>query len=252
MSHNYFGTESLNSRPNSDCRWWLKGVLLLSMIALVSGCEKAVPRVTIDNTGDSTMIVKVDGKEAAKIPPRQFQRIPLAPGTYNFEVIAEGRQIFSGMRMIEESSSTLAARNYIFNPRSDQGYAVCKVVYGSTAFSEFSTDAMVKMAQYYTGEELDKEKYAYLKVKPYAEPMKSSTWFELPSSVGYILHDPPQVAYTRGGSTSKKALTRISKADFVLLKKLHKIESPGPGDLEKLMAVSARALDSLSLLEPLR
>lgn len=230
---------------------WLLGALLVSGIALSSGCQKAVPRVTIDNTGAGTMLVKVDGKEVAKIPEYGFQRIHLEPGAHDFEILVNGKQIFSGMRMIEESSSSLAARNYIFNPRSNQGYAVCKVVYGSTAFSEFSTDAMVKMAEYYSGEKLDKEKYAYLKIKPYAQPMKSSTWFELPSGVGYILHDPPQIAYTRGGSTSKRALTRISKADHQLLKRLHKVESPGPGDLEDLIAASVRTLDSLSQLEPL-
>lgn len=239
-------------RSSRNKTQWLLGVLLLSVMALSVGCEKAVPRVTVDNTGDSTMIVKVDGKEAARIPARGFQRIPLTPGTHNFEILADGKQIFSGIRMIEESNSSLAARNYIFSPRSNQGYAVCKVVYGSNAFSEFSSDAMVKMAEYYTGEKVDKEKYAYMKVKPYAEPMKSSTWFELPSGVGYILHDPPQVAYTRSGSTSKRALTRISKSDQQLLKQLHKIDSPNPGDLEDLIAVSARALDSLSQLEPLR
>ena len=230
----------------------LAALLILGVLTASSvGCGSATPRVIVDNTSSSPMIVKIDGKTAAKIPAHEFQTIPLVPGKYQFEVKSNGREVFKGMRIIEESDSSLASRNYLLCPHSNTGYAVCKVVYGSNAFGELASDAVVKLAEYHTGQKADKKKYAFQKIKTYAEPMRSTTWFEIPDFTGYILRDPPQVAYTRhGGSTSKRALTRISKADHARLKKFHRLENPTEADVDAFKAVTSRALDSLAQLEP--
>ncbi|MEM8946246.1 MAG: hypothetical protein AAGD11_13820 [Planctomycetota bacterium] len=227
-------------------------VLFSALTIASAGCGEAIPQITIDNTGTSPLIVKIDGKTAAKVAPHEFQRIRLAPGKYQVEVKSNGQRLFVGQRIVEGSGSALAAKNYVFNPRSNRGYAVCKVVYGSKAFSDLTDEAIVTLAEYQSGKKVNRAKLEYMQVKRYAEPTSSTTWFALPSGVGYILNDPPQVAYTRGGSTSKRALTRISKADHAKLKKLHRIESPSAVDLDELKAVSGRALDSLSMLKSLQ
>jgi hypothetical protein len=89
-------------------------------------------------------------------------------------------------------------------------------------------------------------------MKKYAEPMPAVTWFELPSGVQFILREPPESVYSKYGSETRRALTRVPAKDHAQLRRSHAIEQPTERDVASLGSVTERVLDSMSNLPPSR
>lgn len=229
-------------------RSWLSALALT--ICVASGCGNPAASVIIDNTSPSTMVVKIDGKTAARIDGHSFHTIRLMPGRYPMEIEVGGRRVFRGTRVVEEADGFLASKTYVFNPASSAKYASCKVVYGDSMLSEATESAIVTLAENYTGKKVDETRLKYIQVKRYAIPMPGSSWFELPGGISYILRDAPEYVYTRSAETSRRVLTRLPKDVHSRLRKAHRIENPTEQDLYALIDVTEEAIDSMSLLEP--
>lgn len=230
---------------------WHPLVLILGML-LTSfvGCGTPAASVIIDNTSPSTMIVKVDGKQAAKIDGNTFQTIRVLPGQYAIEVEVGGRRVFKGMPTIAESDSILAGKMYLFNPAAKERYAVCKVVYGGSLLGDAAEDAFISLAEHYKGEQVDQTKVQYHRIKRCAEPMPGGSWFELPGGISYILRDAPESVYSKSPETSRCVLTRISRDEHSRLSKAHRVENPTTDDLNQLTRITTSVLASMSRLEP--
>jgi hypothetical protein len=216
-----------------------------------TGCGEPNAVVVIDNGGAATMVVEINGQPAGMIEPGQFKSFGYPPGDYKFVIQSGGETLFDGTKTLEPSQRFGFGREYIWNPGGENRYAVCKVVYGDQLFSDMTNSAIVAFAEAHTGQKADPTRVEFIKLKKYAEPMPSSSWFELPPGVQYTLRNPPDTVYTRSGSDSRRALTRISREDHAQLKNAHSVENPSPYDLEILTEVTERALDSLYDLEPL-
>jgi hypothetical protein len=220
------------------------------VLCLAVGCGTPAASVIIDNTSPSTMTVKVDGKQAARIEGHSFQTIRLLPGSYEMEVEVGGRRVFKGLRTIEESDTVLAGKMYLFNPTAKERYAVCKVIYGGSLLSDATEDAFISLAEHYKGEKVDETKLQFYRIKKCAEPLPGGSWFALPGGISYILRDAPESVYTKSAETSRRVLTRISREDHSQLGKAHRIEEPTEKDLNNLVRVTERVLASMSELEP--
>lgn len=219
-------------------------------VSTTAGCGTPAASVIIDNTSPSTMVVKVDGQQAARIDGHTFQTLRLMPGSYDMEIEVGGRRVFKGARVVEESDTFLAGKMYLFNPTSSDRYAVCKVVYGGSLLSDTTEDAFIKLAENYKGEKVDETKLQYYRIKKCAEPMPGGSWFELPGGISYILRDAPETVYTRSTETTRRVLTRISKEEHRRLRQAHRVENPTQQDVYALAEVTERVLDSMSKLEP--
>jgi hypothetical protein len=114
--------------------------------------------------------------------------------------------------------------------------------------SEHTDEAIVKFAEYYKGEQADPMLVEFIKMKKYAEPMPPTAWFELPSGVQFILREPPDSVYSRSGSETRRALTRVPAKDHSQLRRGHAIEKPSEKDLVALGSVTERVLDTMSNL----
>jgi hypothetical protein len=225
-------------------------VALALGVSTAVGCGTPAASVIIDNTSPSSMVVKVDGQQAAKIEGHTFQTLRLMPGSYEMEVEVGGRRVFKASRVIEESDTFLAGKMYLFNPTSSARYAVCKVVYGGSLLTDATENAFIKLAENYKGEKVDETKLQYYRIKKCAEPMPGSSWFELPGGISYILRDAPDSVYTRSPETTRRVLTRISKEEYHQLRQAHRVENPTQQDVYALAEVTERVLDSMSELEP--
>lgn len=228
---------------------WL-GLVALPLVA-AAGCGEPNAAVIIDNAGNaSAMSVIIDGKEAGSVDANDYKMFWMPPGEHKFYLTSGGRTQFNGNKVLETSKSWGHGRKYVFNPRGNQRYAVCKVVYGDSFVTDNAENAMVKLAEHYKGQKVDPILVEYVKVKRYAEPMPAAAWFELPSGVQYILRDPPESVYSRYGSESRRVLTRISARDYAQLRRGYMIEDPTEQDLDSLANVTERVLDSLAQLPP--
>lgn len=242
-----------STRPAASTRTVHRLACLCVLAIAVSGatgCGEPNAVVVIDNGGDATMVVDVNDQPAGVIEPGEFKSFSYPPGDYKFVIQSGGKTIFDGTKTLEPSEYFGFGREYIWNPGGQNRYAVCKVIYGSDLMSDLTNSAIVKFAEAHTGQKADPTRVEFIKLKRYAEPMPSSSWFELPRGIQYTLRNPPDEVYTRGGSTSRRALTRISKRDHAKLQNAHAVENPTPQDLEILHEVTERALDSLYDLEP--
>jgi hypothetical protein len=225
--------------------------VLLASLALLVGCGEPNASVIIDNAGGhSTMNVVIDGQESGTIPAGDFKIFWMPPGEHKFYLTSNGRTLFNGAKQLDTSRSWGFGREYVFNPMGNQRYAVCKVVYGSTVFSDNAENAMIKFAEQYKGQKADPMLVEYVKIKRYAEPMPATAWFELPSGVQFILREPPDSVYSKSGSESRRALTRVSAKDHAQLRRGHMIEQPSEKDLYALGSVTERVLDTMGNLPP--
>jgi hypothetical protein len=228
---------------------WL-GLVALPLLT-ATGCGEPNASVIIDNAGNgSPLSVAIDERPAGSIPAGDFKVYALPPGEHSFSIVSNGRTLFNGKKHLDTARSWGWGREYVFNPLGNQRYAVCKVVYGSSLFSEHTDDAVVKLAEYYRGEKVDPTLVEYVKIKKYAEPMPPAVWFELPSGVQFVLRQPPESMYSRYGSETRRALTRIPAKDHATLRRAHTIEKPTQEDLFALGNVTERALNSLDTLPP--
>jgi hypothetical protein len=238
----------MQARRGQRLIWF--GILAIAACG-ATGCGEPNAIVVIDNGGAATMIVEVNDQPAGVIEPGQFKSFGYPPGDYKFVIKSGGETLFDGTKTLEPSEYFGFGREYIWNPGGENRYAVCKVVYGDQLFSDLTNSAIVKFAEAQSGQKADPTRVEFIQLKRHAEPMPSSSWFELPRGVQYTLRNPPDEVYTRNGSDSRRALTRISREDHAQLKNAHAIENPTPQDLEILNEVTGRALDSLYDLEPL-
>jgi hypothetical protein len=221
------------------------------MLIVAVGCGEPNASVTIDNSGEAALVVEVNDEPKAMIEPGTFQTLSFPPGEYNFKVQAAGETLFEGTKTLEPSKSFGSGREYVWNPDGGNRYAVCKVVYGDMVFGSAAESAILKFAEQHTGQKADPTRVDFIKMKRYAEPMPADPWFELPLDCMYTLRNPPESVYTRGGSTARRALTRISKEDHHQLQTVFAVENPTESDLEILAEVTVRTLDSLEFLEPI-
>jgi hypothetical protein len=241
---------NVGTRSFLSSRLALFGILAAAACG-ATGCGEPNATVVIDNGGAATMIVEVNDQPAAMIEPGEFKSLSYPPGDYKFVVQSGGETLFDGTKTLEPSERFGFGREYIWNPGGENRYAVCKVVYGDQIFGEAAQSAIVAFAEAHTGQKADPTRVEFIKVKRYAEPMPSSPWFELPRGVMYTLCNPPDHVYTKGGSDSRRALTRISKEDHAQLQNAHSVENPTEQDLGLLIEATERALDSLYELDPL-
>ena len=233
-------------RAGLNLSWY--GLFLPLCAAL--GCGEPSASIFIDNGFDQAMILQLDDKEAARIEPGQVGTISLPPGTYLCQVVCDGRTLFNGRKTIEPSESLGTGRQYVWNPGGDFRYAACKVIYGSLDIGEAAENAIVGFAETYSGQKADPTKLKFIQLKRYAEPMPATTWFELPAGISYVLRNPPEHVYSRTGSDSRRALTRISPDDHAQLQHFHALEQPSSNDVDNLFEVTQYALDSLENLTP--
>ena len=248
MNHRTHRSISKVAGPRATTCLWL-GALAMTLTAAV-GCGEPNATVTIDNSGEAALVVEVNDLPKAMIEPGTFQTLSFPPGEYKFKLQSAGETLFDGMKTLEPSEVFGFGREYIWNPGGENRYAVCKVMYGSMIFGNAAEDAILKFAEQHTGQKADPARVEFFKIKRYAEPMPSTTWFEMPRGVMYTLKNPPESVYTRSGSTSRRALTRISKEDHRQLQTVYSIENPTESDVEILAEVAERALNSLEFLQP--
>jgi hypothetical protein len=221
------------------------GALVLSLSGIV-GCGEPAAVVFIDNGGQAAMVVEVDGQPAAMIEPGEHESLSFPPGDYKFHVKSGGETLFDGSKTLERSDRFGFGRQYVWNPGGEHRYAACKVVYGSTLVSDAAENAIVKFAEHQTGQKADPLKLQSLRLKRFAEPMPAASWFELPPGILYILTNPPEYVYSRTGSDSRRALTRISKQDHAELQRTRAVDNPSERDVQALAEATEKALDSLA------
>lgn len=231
----------------------LRLCLLFLPLVLAAGCGEPNASVIIDNAGNrNLMSVAIDGQPAGSIPAEDFKIYYLPPGEHDFSLVSGGRKLFNGSKHLDTARSWGWGREYVFNPLGNQRYAVCKVVYGGDLISEHTDDAIVKFAEYYKGQAADPMLVEYVKMKKYAEPMPPAPWFELPSGVQFILREPPDSVYSKYGSETRRALTRVSSKDHAALRRGHAVEQPTEQDLIVLGSVTERVLNTMEDLPPSR
>jgi hypothetical protein len=238
---------SVSSRP----RWIALGAIVALAIVAATGCGEPQVSIYVDNGGAEEMTVEVNSQTACTVPPGEHKAIHLPPGDYRFVVSRAGETLYDGMRTLEPSEHFGFGREYVWNPGREHFYAACKVDYGSRALKDAAQSAIVKLAEAHTGQKADPVHVEFLQLKRYAEPMPSTDWFELPRGIQYILRDAPEHVYTKTGSDTRRALTRVSRDVHELLLRTHAVEHPTPEDLEILRFASDEAIASLADLEPI-
>ena len=215
--------------------------LTIMLIFAGAGCNMSGADVWIyvDNAGTETMIVTLDGTEAATISPGEFAKIGCDAGERRLHVRCGTEVLFDGVKDLKKSDSLGVARRYFFNPDNLNRYRTYTIQYGSNPFEGLSK--LLKGNSAVDPENQVRGACAELIAE--ANLLPSESWFEVPRGA-YVLTDLPSFVVTRGHSEKRTALTRVDPKDYALIEAAGKNKNPTVQDLEALEEVVERVLDT--------
>ncbi|HZN34421.1 MAG TPA: hypothetical protein VFB80_11400 [Pirellulaceae bacterium] len=208
---------------------WLSLLAALSLSGLL-GCAPGNVWVYIDNAGDEPLVVKVDGKEAAKIPPGEFAELNYPPGEYQFLITAGGQTVCDLKKNLEKSDTFGRTRKYLFNPDKNNCYGSYEVKYGGSRLDGVMEASLLSHQK----DPKIRAKYAYNKLLKEIDLVSTDAWNDV-SGVEYILSPPPETMMTRSGSSRRvTVLDRLDKDDYRRLKEMSRRDNPDDADVDEL------------------
>jgi len=210
-------------------RWF---PLVAVLIAGCSGCSVSPGKVWvyIDNAGQEPLVVKVDGKEAAKIEPGEFAELQYPPGEYQFCITRGSETVCDLPRKLEKSDKFGQTRKYLFNPDKLNLYQSFEVKYGGSRLDGVMTASLLSFQK----DQKIRNQYIYKQLLKEIKLVPTDAWNDI-SGVEYVLKEPPETMLTRSGSSRRiTVLDRIEQRDYDRLSAAAKIESPNEADIDAL------------------
>jgi hypothetical protein len=218
--------------------------LMMPLVFGSVGCGVLGPNgnvwVYIDNGGDQSMVVTVDGQEEeVTIAPDQFEKIECPAGERRFCVRCGDKTLFDGTQDLQSSDQIGVVRRYFLNPDHRNRYVILTVKYGGSRL-----DGLLET--YLKGSPEDPQsarRAAYQKLANQAQLLPSTPWFEVPVGA-HVLTPLPKVVVTRGYSERRTVLTRVDPKDYAFIEAARANQNPSADDLKALTEVVERVLDS--------
>ena len=210
---------------------WLGLLVGLSFTGAV-GCSlpPGNVRVYIDNSGTRPLVVQVDGKEAATIPPGEFKELEYPPGEYQFLITSDGQTVCDLKQKLEKSDKFGMARKYLFNPDKNNVYGSYEVKYGGSRLDGVMEAGLLS----YQKDPKIRAKYAYNKLLKEIDLVSTDAWNDI-SGVEYVLTPPPETMLTRSGSSRRvTVLDRLDRGDYQRLSNAAKKQDPTEADVDDL------------------
>jgi hypothetical protein len=216
-------------------RSWIVPLALL----LIAGCNlpPAAVWMYVDNTGESPLVVWVDGKEAAKVAAGEFEVVKCPPGEHEILVKCEGEMLLEGKYELAASEQFATARKYVLDPHKQARYAVYKAEYGSNPFKGMFRSAVLGAAK----TPVDETKLEYLDLLKRVEELPPATLVDA-SYTQYMLTDPPESVMTKSSSVQRTVLARIDPKDHAFLRGARLIKDPTEEDVDALAEVIERIM----------
>jgi hypothetical protein len=203
---------------------------LVVLVALASGCNPNA-NVYFDNTGSAPMVVSVDGKEKATIPPGEAGKVAIEPGERQIQVERSGRVLFNGVKNLEKAAALGFGRRYLFN-LDDRRYVIYTVKYGTSPFAGAMERSM---------DEQSAIRYAYEKLVKETQVMPNASWFEIPENC-YVLTDAPRMVVTSGSTAKERVLARVDRQLYNAIEAALRRENPTEDDLVALSELVEEAM----------
>jgi hypothetical protein len=195
--------------------------------------------VYIDNSGNETLELSIDGQKAATIEPGDVAQLAYPPGEYRFVITAGGEQVCDLLRKLEASDTFAKRRKYLFNPDKNNVYGSYEVKYGGSRLGGLMEASLLSHQK----DPKIRAKYLYDKLLKEIDLVSTDAWNDI-SGVEYVLEPPPEMMMTRSGSSRHvTVLDRLERRDYDLLTEAAKNESPTEDDVEALEELIDEVLD---------
>jgi hypothetical protein len=201
--------------------------LMLLLCSAATGCANGDIWIYVDNGSKETMVVTVDGNEAATIPPGKFEKIECPAGERRFHIECGKRVVFDGTKNLLPSDQVLVTRRYFFNPDNRNRYLIYTVKYGSSPL-----EGLIN-AEGGSGDRESQIRAAYKKLCGEVKLLPTDAWFEVPTGT-YVFAKPPEGVVTRGYTERRYFMTRVERKDYAFLEAAKKKTSPKERDLQAL------------------
>jgi hypothetical protein len=206
----------------------------LPLLAIGAGCSFAPLNdwVYIDNASNQSLVVSVDGKEAATIGPGEFAKLSYPPGEYRFH-IRRGEEVLCDLtQKLEKSDRIGMGRKYLFNPDKNNRYQTYDAKYGVNRFEGVMQAGLLG----YQKDPQLRAQFAYKQLLKEIKLVPSNAWNEV-TGTDYVLTAPPESVVSHGGTTRKKVLDRIRVEDYDRLTAAAERTEPTQADVEALGAL---------------
>jgi hypothetical protein len=216
----------------------LRSSFVLAVLLVFSGCNlpPAAVWLHVDNTGEETLTVTVDGKQLTKIKPGQSGPIKCPPGERKIVVKRSGEVFYEGTHDLKKSEKFGATRKYVLDPHGANHYAIFSAQYGSNPFQGMLQTAALKAGK----SKVSKEQIAYKELLKLVKELPPARIVDA-EYTDYVLKDPPESVHTRYGSTAERSvMTRIDPKDHAYLRGARQLKNPTRQEVEELADVIKR------------
>ena len=217
----------------------LRSSIVPLALVLVPGCSlpPAAVWLYVDNTGESPLVVWVDGKQAAKVASGEFEVVKCPPGEHEIIVKSGEEVLLDGMHELAASEQFATARKFVLDPHQQARYAVYKAEYGSNPFKGMFRSAVLGAAKTPVNETM----VEFLDLLKQVEELPAGTLVDA-KYTQYMLVDPPDSVMTKSSSVQRTVLTRIDPKDHAFLRGARLIKDPTEEDVEALAEVVERVM----------
>ena len=206
--------------------------LLTAGLLTAAGCSVTPQNVWVyvDNAGEEKLVVTVDGKPVATIPPGEFAKLEYPPGVYQFHVQRGNERLCDLPEKLEASDKLGRVRKYLFNPDKLNVYCSYEVKYGGSRLDGILGSTLLSFQK----DEQVKNQYVYRQLLKEVKLVPTDAWNDV-SEVEYVLTAPPESLMTRSGSSRRlTVLDRLERADYDRLTAAAKNDKPTDEDIDAL------------------
>jgi hypothetical protein len=206
------------------------GVWTSLVCLLATGCN-LTPRdvwVYIDNASGRSMLVTVDGTEAATIAPGEFTKLVYPAGEHRFHISSGDEVLCDLVKNLEKSDRFAASRKYLFNPDKNTRYQTYEAKYGVNRLQGVMQAGLL---QYQKDPQL-KRQYIYKQLLKEIKLVPSDAWNDV-TGIDYVLTGPPD--YVRSKGTARRSvLARVEPRLHTMYERMGRIETPSDEDIDSL------------------
>jgi len=215
--------------------YWLLVVLCMGL----GGCslKPAEVWVYVDNAGQHTLLVSVDGKEAATIAPGEFSKLSYPPGEHQFQIRSGDELLCDLSRNLEKSDRLGITRKYLFNPDKRNRYQSYEAKYGVNRLEGVMQAGLLS----YQKAPAIRAQYQYRQLLKEIKLVPTEAWNDV-TGIDYILTAPPETVTTSGGTRRLKVLDRIRNDDYERLTQAAEKKDPSDEDVRTLGDLIERIL----------